>query len=165
MINIRKGIFETNSSSVHSICISKNKDYDIPKSFHFALGEFGWENEWYSDSRNLGAYLYTAIVYGKFYDVEKFKNHIYKTLGKYGCECTFEEPRYNKEWHYLENGCIDHVDETQDFVNTVMRSEKKLLRFLFGDSFIITGNDNEDEYYDVVSEYNSKDYEVFEKGN
>lgn len=46
MIQIRKGVFETNSSSTHSICISKEKvnAKDVAgKKVHFGLGDYGWE--------------------------------------------------------------------------------------------------------------------------
>jgi hypothetical protein len=43
MKQIRKGVFETNSSSTHSICIAKDDGLTIPKSLHFDFGEFGWE--------------------------------------------------------------------------------------------------------------------------
>lgn len=57
MIQIRNGVFETNSSSTHSICISKKPvDADgCHVDFHF--GEFGWEN----DDADVADYLYTAI--------------------------------------------------------------------------------------------------------
>ena len=51
MFNIRKGIFETNSSSTHSLVINKNapanRIYEVPKnsdgSITIQLGEYGWE--------------------------------------------------------------------------------------------------------------------------
>lgn len=49
--------------------------------------------------------------------------------------------------------------------------DDKLLRYLFGDSFIVTGNDNSDGYDDMMytdygelkSEFDN--YEIYEKGN
>ena len=41
---IRRGCFETNSSSTHAICITKadvNKE-DLPSHVTFTHGEFGW---------------------------------------------------------------------------------------------------------------------------
>ena len=43
---IRQGVFETNSSSTHAICISKDHDTSklkLPDSVSFDHGEFGWE--------------------------------------------------------------------------------------------------------------------------
>ena len=61
MINVRQNLFETNSSSVHAICIAKDNNYYIPKSLHFAFGEFGWETEVLTNPESLASYLYTAI--------------------------------------------------------------------------------------------------------
>lgn len=59
---IRKSVFETNSSSTHAICITKKKDnYKIPKHIDFEFGEFGWMYEEYSDTHNKASYLITAI--------------------------------------------------------------------------------------------------------
>ena len=45
---IRRGVFETNSSSTHAICIAKG-DYNLSKHIDFTIGEFGWENNEYDD--------------------------------------------------------------------------------------------------------------------
>lgn len=40
---IRKSVFETNSSSTHAICITKKKDnYKLPDHIDFEFGKFGW---------------------------------------------------------------------------------------------------------------------------
>lgn len=52
-------MFETNSSSVHSICISKKPVGDVKgKKISFYLGEYGWENS----TVDTPDYLYTAIM-------------------------------------------------------------------------------------------------------
>lgn len=62
---IRRGVFETNSSSVHSISIIKdNFKGSLPKRFVINYnGEFGWEGDTYDDSISKAAYLYQAIKY------------------------------------------------------------------------------------------------------
>ena len=62
---IRRGVFETNSSSVHSISIIKdNFKGSLPKKFVINCnGEFGWEGDTYDDSSSKAAYLYQAIKY------------------------------------------------------------------------------------------------------
>ena len=62
---IRRGVFETNSSSVHSISIVKdNFKCSLPKKFVINCnGEFGWEGDTYDDSSSKAAYLYQAIKY------------------------------------------------------------------------------------------------------
>ena len=61
---IRRGVFETNSSSVHSISIIKD-DFksSLPTQFTIACdGEFGWEVDIYESPEDKAAYLYQAIV-------------------------------------------------------------------------------------------------------
>ena len=62
---IRRGVFETNSSSVHSISIIKD-DFkgSLPKKFTIDCnGEFGWEVDTYDCPISKAAYLYQAILY------------------------------------------------------------------------------------------------------
>lgn len=40
---IRRGCFETNSSSTHAICIATDDVLNIPKDIHFGFDDFGWE--------------------------------------------------------------------------------------------------------------------------
>ena len=173
MINIRKNLFETNSSSVHAICIAKDNNYYIPKSLHFTFGEFGWETKVLTSPESLASYLYTAIyVCGENAqcDAEKCKNYIYETLGKYGCDCDFEPPVYDKHYGWFDSGYIDHGFKLEDFVKDVMHSEKKLMRYLFSpDSYIVTGNDNMwsmDEYFEqYITDEDEKECDVYWKGN
>ena len=63
MINIRKSLFETNSSSTHAICIAKsNDDLDIPKTLVFEPNYFGWEEGILYTTEERASYLYTAIL-------------------------------------------------------------------------------------------------------
>ena len=55
MRQIRNGVFETNSSSTHSIAIPRSCNNINYISFH--IGEFGWEWE----EANPADYFYTAI--------------------------------------------------------------------------------------------------------
>lgn len=165
MINIRKGIYETNSSSTHSICISKKNNYEIPDKLIFTLGDFGWEEEFLYDSSELGSYLYSAIVclYDK-QEMNDYKNYIFDTLSKYDCECEFEEPKTNT-YGYIDCS-VDHVGELSDILSAIRKSEKKLLRFLFSpDSFIITGNDNSDWFYETRKKTDFSKVDEFRKGN
>lgn len=144
---IRRGCFETNSSSTHAICIAKtdvNKE-DLPSHVTFTHGEFGWENDEYSDLWSKASYLYQAIC-SCYEGDEKAEviNKITETLGEYSVSCDFE-PDKDKEWG---DGYIDHGYETIDFVKAVLEDSDKLLRYLFGDSFVVTGNDNSDDYSD-----------------
>lgn len=170
MINIRKGLFETNSSSTHAICIGKdNHDLEIPSELTFEVGEFGWENAIHDDVMTLASYLYTALT--EWFDkkaLTKHVNHIYTLLGHNGCKATFIEPSVD-EWGFT-GGYIDHSEQLGDFLDKVLSSDKALLRYLFSpNSFIVTGNDNGDWYFDYMDDFkrykDSKNVEVFEKWN
>ena len=61
---IRTNIFETNSSSTHTISISRNFDvanYQFPKTLVFQGGKFGWDVDIYDDVDSRCRYLYTAM--------------------------------------------------------------------------------------------------------
>lgn len=171
---IRRSCFETNSSSTHAICITKN-DVDktnLPNHVTFTHGEFGWEFDVHEDTWTKASYLYQAIC-GLYDNPEKQKNldRITGLLSQYGISCEFEPSNSGSYW---ENGYIDHVYDTNDFVEAVLANSETLLRYLFGDSMIVTGNDNGDSFYDYMYEddnwgsplkakFNS--YEVYMKGN
>ena len=149
MRQIRNGVFETNSSSVHSICIQKDKNITLPNSIYFHTGEYGWE----FDRVDTASYLYTAILstYDKDEAEEKIKQ-IKTVLDKHSISYDFEEPLYynGKYGSWLDNGYIDHGCEAADFVDAVLNDEDLLLRCLFGtDSCVYTGNDNSAEEDDM----------------
>lgn len=141
MIQIRKSNFETNSSSTHSICITKSNDYTLPEKLEFRLQEFGWEFRSYYDTQSKANYLLTGLngfFYAEEEKIREYKEWIFKVLGKYGVECEFYDEEYDG-W----SPAIDHDMELEDFLRNVLHSEKTLIRYLFSaESFILTGNDN-----------------------
>lgn len=190
---IRKSVFETNSSSTHAICITKKKDnYKIPKHIDFELGEFGWECEQYSDTYNKASYLITAIFSFCKSEADEKLARLKNILDSHNITYSIPEPKVatytwrGKEYFYYDLGYnyIDHAGETKDFVNEVLSDSEKLFRYLFGDSFIITGDDNDYSYRDRMCIYEGEeetdygsypiygdlkpefnDYEIYEKGN
>lgn len=138
MKQIRNGVFETNSSSCHSICIQK-KEANIGDYIVFRFGEYGWEEDIVGDT---ASYLYTLIM--NTYDQTKKQERLdqLKTiLDTHNIEYVFEEP--GKANGYFECGYVDHDSEAEDFVEAVLTNEDLLFRYLFGaDSCIYTGNDN-----------------------
>ena len=144
MIQVRNGVFETNSSSTHSICIPK-KTNKTDTYVEFGIGEYGWENRRVNDTPS---YLYTAILSAYEYDetmekLEKLKS----ILNDRSIGYSFEKPvwcyYHDDGSRYLDNGYIDHSCETYDFVEAVLNDDEMLLRYLF-DGVVYTGNDNQD---------------------
>lgn len=183
MIQIRSNVFETNSSSTHSIAIPKKTNY-VNQHVDFNLDEYGWENETVTDT---ASYLYTAILDGYSYDdaMERIKK-LTDILNSHDISYSFEKPRweeYNgKKYLDYNSGYIDHACEARDFVDAVLNDEDMLLRYL-SSGVVYTGNDNQDTrpdgcniaddaYYDegackeVPNPYHDEEnYDYFYKGN
>ena len=170
---IRQGVFETNSSSTHSICIAKDTELTIPKSLHFKFGEFGWEHNTLQSIEEKGTYLYTGLIAN---DRNVDINNIVQLLKDKGIDVTVEEPIYEKRSYTSSDGnlveyvigknigYVDHSSDMGDFLNAVCEDESKLMSYLFSDlSFIITGNDNDDE--DGVEINVSYPHDKYYKGN
>lgn len=169
---IRQGVFETNSSSTHSICIAKDAQLELPKELHFEFGQFGWEESTLDSLQEKASYLYTGLIANERHDdVAK----MIQILKDKGIEVTAEEPEYeNKsytnsegklvEYRSADNiGYVDHSDDMTEFLNAVMEDEGKLMRFLFTPlSFIKTGNDNDESDINFSVNY---EYDEYYKGN
>lgn len=138
MIQVRSSVFETNSSSTHSICIPK-KTNKTDTFIEFKIGEYGWENKKVIDTPS---YLYTSIL--DAYDEEAIDDKLDKLksiINEYSIGYSFEKPKRNDDWGYLENGYVDHAYETREFIDAILSDEDMLLRYLF-DGVVYTGNDN-----------------------
>lgn len=149
---IRQGVFETNSSSTHAICISKDHIYgELPKHVNFEHGEFGWECIKYDDANSKASYLYQAIydMYEGDEEIEKIE-HIEKVLNSHGVTCDFNDSSA-QVW---DDGYIDHVgtDDMPEWLENMMNDDNALLTYLFGDAFVVTGNDNSDGFKDTMYE-------------
>ena len=146
MINIRRNLFETNSSSVHSLVIPKNQDIKIPRKRSLFYRDYGWEAGGTYDTLS---YIYTACKDRGDEYVERFIEY----LTDKGIEVT--------EYHSSNMFGIDHSDEVP--LDDLFNNTELFDRLLFGvKSFIQTGNDNTDEcpdpnnYFDcdVLMKYN-----------
>ena len=108
MKTIRKGIFETNSSSVHTLVIAHdNPEIPITK-LYFSLGEFGWGPELLNSVEERASYLWTYIVdylAGEESELNwndenfredvnriahKYADELSSILSKYDIECEFD---------------------------------------------------------------------------
>lgn len=170
-IQVRRNIFETNSSSTHTLSIIKeDKDIKYPKSVIFTKGYFGWEDDEYTNTYSKASYLWEIIRFAadidrdyctnnKFLTYEEYIQRVKNILDRHNIKYEFEydtiiekASTYNNKITYKEyvnqyddvdDGYIDHVSECADFINFVTSKDEYLLNFLFSDkSFIVTGNDN-----------------------
>ena len=152
--SIRRYVFETNSSSTHSICITKSNVLNQKQNYiKFQTGEFGWEQDTLSNPYEKASYLYTGILYNGQEDlIDKIKDIMDKNNIEYEFEGTSGD-----------NGYVDHGGNLYSFLEDICSDENKLMRYLFSsESFIITGNDNDDEDVDITANY---DHEEYYKGN
>ena len=163
MKKIRSNVFETNSSSVHSICITKNnKDLlkNAPKELHFNHGDYGWYKNIYYDTQNKANYLYQVICDICLYSVRDkslYLNKISKILMKYDIMPVFHDKEVDE--YGFEIGNVDHPFDLIDWVESLCRSERKLLRYLFSEeSFIMTGNDKSDDDVNINVDYKHEEY-------
>ena len=157
MKQIRRGVFETNSSSCHSIAISKEQIPNIAGSkIYFGGGAYGWENDCVTDT---ASYLYTAIVGSSTpTEYQERINKIKAILDKYHVKYEFAPVEFQEEtycgdkyeWIAFKQkkynwASVDHAGACSEFIETVLSDEDLLLRYLFGDSCIYTGNDNSND--------------------
>lgn len=167
---IRQGCFETNSSSTHAICIAKG-DYSLQNHIDFKFGEFGWELEEHHSLENKASYLITTIFSGMKKETDKNLEKLKTILDKHNISYSIPEAEikvsnYDNETfeYYYIDGYIDHSEDAGDFIDAVLSDEDKLLRYLFGESMIITGNDNKYDFanrmYDVVG-HNETEYRTY----
>lgn len=163
---IREGVFETNSSSTHSICIAKNAQLELPKELHFEFGEFGWEQNTLDSLQEKASYLYTGLIAEKR---KKDADKIFKILKSKDIKVTSEkavrvESTHTKGYFYYENsGYVDHSDRLKEFHDAICSDENKLMNYLFSPlSFIKTGNDNDPSDINWKVDY---EHDEYYKGN
>ena len=150
---VRKNIFETNSSSTHSIVVGNNGEdiyAGLPKKLKFRGGEFGWEHRLYTDTQTKANYLFTSLIYTD--TPMEYIERIKDILTKWNIETEFEEVVDKKGcdgsiyYDIANRDCyVDHGDENQDLVKELCEDEAKLMNYLFSDgSYVETSNDNDD---------------------
>lgn len=145
---IRKNIFETNSSSTHSIVVGNDGEniYDgLPGSLEFHGDEFGWEHKLYNDTQKKANYLFTSLIYTEtpFEYEEKIKN----ILAKWDIEAIFDEIQDKGGYYEIAGGYsyVDHGRNNRDLVEELCGDEVELMNYLFSNgSYVETSNDNDD---------------------
>jgi hypothetical protein len=143
---IRKGTFETNSSSCHSISVSTQGTYEGLTPDHrneiiLSPMEFGWEQEEYSDAMSKLSYLW---VYIKGWSGDS-KDSFMEMYQKVVCEHTGASSvrMGSGSCEYNLDGYIDHQSVEGNELHYLFENEQILKDFLFlPQSYIETDNDN-----------------------
>ena len=147
MFTIRTNVFETNSSSTHSIAVPKQAVTTVPSRIDFAIGDYGWS----PGTPDPASYLWTAICcLNNKKQIRTCERKIREVCEAHDIVCSFAEPVFHnymydgKKYSYLENGEIDHDYELASFLQTIMDDPDMLFRFIVGGQ-VFTGNDNSDD--------------------
>ena len=154
-VQIRRGVFETNSSSTHAINIYKGSNYVIPEHIVVRPGEFGWENDYYDDPVSKLSYLYTWCLsrcsswdkneitgqYESHYDYKLQKDYQHRIKSNL-------EALGVKDVEFIgdtDDGYIDHSSKlNEDDLENILQNWFE--DFIFnGQSCVITGNDNDED--------------------
>jgi len=142
---VRKCVWETNSSSSHSVSVAgSDKEFildtiypDQNGAVHVFGGEFGWEWERYNDAETKLSYAYQDNVSKKL-----LADVINKQTG--AKKVIFDKTS-------KENGYIDH--ESVGTASSICTDEESTRNFIFNkNSWLFTGNDNgepDPTFYDV----------------
>ena len=146
MIQIRDNVFETNSSSTHSLCISKEKfdPKNIPDYLNITADEdFGWSRDTYSTAEEKANYIFEVMCEcGLMAEIKDFKNKIKKL----GIKASYPRLIKDKWGDIAISGDVDHAGEVIPFIHELLKDEDKLCRFLFDyKSVIYTGSDCVDD--------------------
>lgn len=128
--NTRKGVFETNSSSTHSLCVSNIKGM-MDNSFYpnengvlvIPGNEFGWEFEKYNDAATKASYL--TILLG-------LSPMLVKILKE-----------QTGATEIISNDKYSAIDHQSTEIQPWMKDPEQVRQFIFNyNSWLCTGNDN-----------------------
>ena len=144
---IRQGVFETNSSSTHSMCIHPGNKY-VPNmsKLEIETGEFGWEEETYYGMDDKLSYALTYALGGNSNKYIEMLNEVL-TDNMPDTDITYDGMSYKELLEIdvyrddVDFGYIDH--QSLDEASEMFLSKNNLEDFIFGrDSYFETDNDN-----------------------
>lgn len=145
---VRKGVFETNSSSAHSLAVQKNDadlraiPLDSDGKIHVDVNaEFGWENETYTDPHSKLQYV---LLYIRDWIGPERKDAYLNILKKVVMKQTLASDVVINFGEVHGEGYIDHQSVECGQLDFLFEDPENLKRFIFGaNSVLETGNDNE----------------------
>lgn len=136
----RKNVFETNSSSSHSLTMDSSEVFELGSvsdeevssgKLQVYTGEYGWEWQRYYTVKGKLAYLVTELMRISSLEdsMESLKEMVKRRTG------------FDLEVIVTDSYYIDH--ESHGVASEVLQDLKKLESFVFSNSFVETGNDND----------------------
>ena len=143
-VQVRNGVFETNSSSTHavSICAFNINKHEIPETVVFETGDFGWEVNDYNDVNTKASYLWTAVVSEYQYldeeeDLIRIKAAFTKILNDAGVKNVYFKDADYKTSDYVNrpyldiDGYIDHDSIVYDIYELKDEVDNDYINFIF----------------------------------
>ena len=157
MKKIRKGVFETNSSSTHSLTIESTSflmDTIIPDGEGVVTikpGDYGWQWERFNDAYTKASYALTGVQYVS--NKEEALTNLKEVIQKHtlcekinlidGNENTHAIPQDSDDYDNEDYGYIDHQSIGEGKVEPLLFDKEKLHNFIFNkNSWLFLGNDN-----------------------
>ncbi len=149
-VKIRRGVFETNSSSTHSILISKDAaglmdvslSPDVEGNVVLQGGEFGWEQDSYHDAQSKASYLAIYVQDWTGTDRDAMKQVLCDVIkAQTGCKAVifgFSTGDDGKNWSY-----IDHQSVEGNSLHYLWKDTEEIRQFIFNPKSVLrTDNDN-----------------------
>lgn len=142
---IRHGVFETNSSSSHSISIARGANIyetlkvDIHGCVRIKPGEFGWDEERFYEPEDKASYAMAYAANQPSRDCFEMLEEVIKEHT--GCKTVIFDKVKTEGERSPDYGYIDH--QSDDVCMDAFASKETLKEFLFNpDSYVETDNDN-----------------------
>lgn len=147
----RQAVFETNSSSTHSLSISSGNSSDILDTLPLTEegdvvltgGQFGWEVEDYNCAETKASY---AAIYALNWSGEKSAQHkeVLDTVIKQQTGCSNVVYDFSTDWGTdSETSYIDHQSVEGGQLNHLFEDPEVLRQFIFNPRSVLhTDNDN-----------------------
>jgi hypothetical protein len=144
---IRRSVFETNSSSSHSVSIPQTYELldtiEPDENGNIALygGEYGWGHIEYNDAETKANYM---AVWAKEYSDSpevsmNFLNQVL-TMHTGAKEIVYS---FGSDFHNSNYAYIDHQSSDSDYFTELFGDAKRMLNFIFNrKSILVISNDN-----------------------
>lgn len=160
MIQIRNGIFETNSSSVHAISVCTKLPKELPDHIELRCEEYGWE----MGIRSLPNYIFTACAQMNRADqLADMLDQIGVTYTMIPSLQTIAKEHDEQGYLSYDPCYIDHCWGLEDFLDAILCDDGLFICAMFNPaSQVETGNDNGEGSPDPIC---GDDWYSFEKGN
>lgn len=149
---IRRGFFETNSSSSHNVCIALTLDIIVPPTVFFHFDDFPMFMGPLNELNDKASYLYTGLYY---YNYQLFFDRVIPALEKLDIRVLYEKE------HELTKAPEMAMTSYGKFFEEVTNNEFLLRHFLFSPlSFVTGGYESSDRKYYENLNYEFNEYYV-----